>query len=488
MEARQDLFLPFLQPLLDNPDSRYQLRSFSDGDLWQPSKYAAEGLILDVEKAGTQRSPFLIVANLAGQSRKDAPGRSLRGWNSHIKALDMAHAVRHKLGFQAYGPTRMLMWVADEEKRAILPRTVHYRSKVAVALESAFHVEEIAGAAPVATGARREDVSDIQSRKIVAQRMEAQNIYLPPNRLSEIKDIVLHSSDTSREWHADLQALEEGFKNYKLCQFVGGPPGPVGDFGKAGLRAKNAPKNTPEYDRLRMLRNILRGENKRIDKVNEILQHQEKIDKLDLEAHGEGVNLKEQEQMLKALDANIKNYKDQLESLTAKQLHHLAFLDDDRRAFAMDPQLLMWDRRKAEPLTVQEHEFYPSEPLALLDFQPKVDPTPITMDQSMYFEMIATLILGAKGTTTLKHLNTIAPGAYEALVPKVPAIQDPRKGGRRDVESVRARTLTLEMLHGLAVAWDKWLFKPRMNDLLTQVGVSHEEVGLRFRNSNKGSH
>jgi len=486
LEERQDLFLPFLQPLLDAPRSRYQLRNFYDIERWSPRTYIAERLIPDVEESGTQKSPFLIVANLADQQRNDAPSRKKRGWASHIKALDMAHNVTHNLGFQAYGPTRMLMWMGDEEKRAVLPRTVHYRSKVAVAIDSAFHVEEIAGAAPSAKGAHREDALELESGKKVALRTEAENTSVPPNRRSEIKDTIMHASDISREWHAELQVLENGFKNHEFSQVVGGPPGPVPDIGKAGTRAKSKPKNTPEYDRLRMLRNILRGENKRIENANRILQRQEEIDKLDRQAHRERIDPQEQSQILEALDAKIKDYKDQLASMSTKEVNHMLFLDDDRRAFAMDPPLLMWDRRKAEPLTVQDDEFYPSQHLALLDFQPRLNITPMTMEQSMYFETIATLLMGAKGTTNLKHLNTIAPGAYEALVPKVPAIQDPRRGGRRDIDSVRARCLTLEMLRGLAIAWDKWLFKPDMNDLLTQVGVSHEEQGLMFRKTNRG--
>lgn len=486
MEDRQDLFLPFLQPLLDAPDSRYRLRNFYDSEKWRPKEYVAEGLIPDIKGSAVEDSPFLIIANLANQKRNDAPGRVRRGWASHIKALDMAHSVIHKLGFQAYGPTRMLMWMDDEEKRAILPRTVHYRSKVAVTVESAFHVDEIAGAAPFAAGAHREDIFNVKSASKVAQQMKGEKIYLPPNRRSEINDIVMSSSDVSREWHAELQALEEGFKESKYSQVVGGSPGPVAERGKPGTPSKNGPKNTPEYDRLRILRNVLRGENRLFEKANSMLKHQEEIDKLDLEAHQEGIGPKEREQLLKTLDAKIEDYNGQLGSLSAKNLSQTLFLDDDRRAFAMDPPLLMWDRRKAEPLTTQDDEFYPQQCLALLDFQPKLNPTPMTMEQSTYFEALGTLLLGAKGITNLKHLNTIAPGAYEALVPKVPAIRDPRRGGRRDVESVRARTLTLEMLHGLAVAWDKWLFKPHMNDLLTHIGVSHEEDTLKFRRTNTG--
>ena len=480
LEDNQDIFLPFLQPLLDTPNSRYHLRSFADTAKWQPKQYIAEGLLPQLAEVNGEKSPVLIVANLADLS-KHAPGRTKRGWSSHIKALDMAYTVRHGLAFQGYGPTRLLMWVGEEEKRAILPRTVHYRSKIAVMMESAFHVEEIAGAAPSASGARREDALEIESGKRVALRMKAKDIFSPPDRRVDIKDIVMQSSDVSRAWHAEMRKLEQGFENHEFSKLVDGPTGPVADFGKPGKPARGRTKNTPEYNRLRTLRNILRGENKRSEKMNRILHDQEAIDKLDLEAHREHLDAEARVAMLKILDVKIQDYKSHLKSLPSTQVNSMLFLDDDRRALAMDPPLLMWDRRQAEPLIVQPDEFYPSQPLALLDFQPKTDIMPMTIEQSMYFKTIATQLMGVKGVNNLRHLNTIAPGAYEALVAQVPAIRDPKKGGRRDVDSVRARNLTLEMLQGLAVAWDKWLFKPEMNDLLTQLGVNHEEGGLAYR-------
>ena len=80
--------------------------------------------------------------------------------------------------------------------------------------------------------------------------------------------------------------------------------------------------------------------------------------------------------------------------------------------------------------------------------------------QEDYFDDIATHLMSVRGPATLHHLNKLAPGAFEALASKVPALRDPRKGGRRDIDFVRNRTLTPEVFHGLALAWDQWLFMP----------------------------
>ena len=159
-----------------------------------------------------------------------------------------------------------------------------------------------------------------------------------------------------------------------------------------------------------------------------------------------------------------------------KQLTKLIFLDDDRRAFAMNPPLLMWDRRKADPLLAREDEFYAPGQVALLDFQSKTtDEFPMTQEQSIYFDMISTSLFAPRGPATPKHLKTMAPGAFEALVPQVPAIRDPRKGGRYDVETVRVRAMTAEMIHGLALAWDNWVFKPSIEDALVTFGNNFED-------------
>ena len=475
MEPKQDIFLPYLKPLLDTPGSRYVLRGWHDKDRWQPQKYIEENLLPPLKESEgweQKQSPILIIANVAIQPIKSSTTNdSISHFNSsHIKSIDLAHAVRMQSAFQAYGPTRILMWVPDAEKRALVPRTVAYRGKVAVYLESTFHVEEVAGGAPLLTKARREDSLDMESSKLVAKRMEEAKVQTPPERQSKQIDTASKSS-TARAWHAEMEGLEKSFGNLEYAQFIGKPAAPL-----VSLKANNPFPVTPEYERLRTLRRTLSTQNKTIDKVNATLHKQEEIDRLDLAAHRAGIDAAEQKQELSVIDSKIEKFKDELSELNQKAQDRLLFLDDDRRAFSLDPPLLMWDRRRAEPLIVQPDEFYSAKELALLDFQPLPleKQFPLTWDQSIYFDMISTYLFGPRGATTLKHLNHSAPGAYEALVPHAPAIIDPAKGGRRDVESVRVRNLTPEMLWQLAKAWDDWLFKPSMSDIMTQFGVNYE--------------
>ena len=488
MEPKQNVYLPFLQPLLDTPGSRYRLRDWPNSHIWQPKRYVEEGLLHNAEGYGgppptteVPNNSILIIANLAGQ-RSKVVGESRAAMSAHVKAIDFSHAVRHQSGFQSYGPGRMLMWLSDEDKRPLLPRTVGYRGKLSIYMEANLNLEEIVGF-PHASDAkiRREDALNIHSSEQVAKRMQEKNIKIPLHRQARPGDRISNLSEVSRNWHRELQDLEESFQSGKFNQYVEGPAADLIDGDMSRGRSEKAKKKksvtlTPEYNRMMTLRYVANGQNVTIDRINTMLKTQEKIDKMDLELHRDNIKAEDQEELAKAMDSRIQDFKDEIETLTAKQMKALYFLDDDRRAFAMDPPLLMWDRRNAEPLSAHEDEFYAPGEIALLDFQPKsTNRFPMTSEQSFYFDLISTSLFGPAGKTTLKHLKTVAPGAYEALVPQVPAIRDPRKGGRYDIESMRVRALTPEMIHGLAVAWDKWVFKPPIEDTLTQFGTNWEE-------------
>lgn len=151
------------------------------------------------------------------------------------------------------------------------------------------------------------------------------------------------------------------------------------------------------------------------------------------------------------------------ESLIAK----FALMGDDRRALALDPPLLMWDRREAEPLLARDDEFYSPRKLALLDFRP-IAPRPWSMDQeqTILYDYLLTHMYYS-GIQTLKSLDHLAPGAFEAVAPHIPELKDPLKGGRYDIEEVRARTLTPELLYKVTLAWQRWHFRPSIQELLS---------------------
>jgi transcription factor 1 len=71
----------------------------------------------------------------------------------------------------------------------------------------------------------------------------------------------------------------------------------------------------------------------------------------------------------------------------------------------------------------------------------------------------------------VRGLDTLAPGAADDIVPLAPSLRDPKKGGRRNLEQLRVRMLTAEMIEELVVAWENWPFKPSMGELMLKMGV-----------------
>ena len=73
--------------------------------------------------------------------------------------------------------------------------------------------------------------------------------------------------------------------------------------------------------------------------------------------------------------------------------------------------------------------------------------------------------------TVPEALDELAFGAAEALIPQVPSLTDPKRGGSRDVNELTCRTLTTEMLEGLMDAWQKWPFRLTSREMLIKKGL-----------------
>jgi transcription factor 1 len=138
--------------------------------------------------------------------------------------------------------------------------------------------------------------------------------------------------------------------------------------------------------------------------------------------------------------------------------------------------VLSFDRRPYEPLQAAEHEFFPPTPHALLDFMPVQGEDwsiPGVASAEQVVEVARELfkfLYSLRGVALPPVLDRIAPNGAQDLIPMVPAITDPFKGGRFNPNSLRVRQLTHEMLRGLVMAWFEWPFRPE----LWELGVESE--------------
>lgn len=476
IEPIHEYHAPFLNPLVEAPSSKYHLRDWPFQESVHLDTYIKDGLMENREPGSAQVyktyagiDSILVFANLAR-------GRSVRNGNpghlsSHYRVLSFVNALRHGRGLHLNGPVRMLLWMADKDKNALLPQTVSIRKKIASQLEAYYHVEEIVGGSSRGPP-YRERALELESGERVAKRMEAAGIQIPANRQDDLQKEVetnrfaplrgdsVASSSTSRNWHRELHQLRKAFDQGEFSQLEGGPPGPH------ETKAKANAKLTPQFLRMRQLRSNARLGDRKQTALEGLLEAEAKIDSLQNELLHMDIDQATREDKLKEQRTIYDELKTALENKEPPFLAKFALLSDDRRALALDPPLLLWDRREAEPLVAQDEEFHTAHKLALLDFRPIV-PVQYSMDQelALYFDYLSTHLL-FNGSQTMKCLESLDPGAFEALALKVPELQDPRKCGRAFLEDMRTRNLTPELLYKLAIAWTQWPFRTPLTELV----------------------
>ncbi|KAL8733523.1 MAG: hypothetical protein Q9181_003556 [Wetmoreana brouardii] len=487
-------FLPRLEPLVSQPNSRYCLLDWGDGDQWEPDRFVAEGLLpaFDTHRSRGSNRSILVLANGSMSSGRLADQH--RYARTHLKLLDWVSDIRKGSGFHAGGSVRMLLWCPEKETFPLMPRTIQYRSKISLQLEMACHVEEIVSSGDTIRGKqqKRDQVIDLSSGRRVARTMQQLGIEVPPGRQIELQEQTQDfpakvgsddatqqpsaSSVQARGWHEELQDLRKMFQAGEFAQAEGLPLGK--SF--AVLPRGTGSKMTPEYARLVELERNLRHTQKRIKLVEELLQEQANIDALDLKAHDPALGERQRAAALREKHEKKKELEERLDNTKgAHTRQEFEYFKTDRKAYAQNPPLLMWDRRTAEPLKAYKEEFYPEKGLCLLDIEPiQPCPYPMTTAQDTFFSMLMTT-LWQNASDNLTVLDRIVPGAFDAVTSKVPPLRDPSRGGERSLRDLPIRRLTPEMAYGITMAWLNWPFKPDLVELLRKGSIYDDQDILR---------
>jgi transcription factor 1 len=475
------MYLPWLKPLIERPESRFHLRDWDAQTSFAPERYISDGLLpknLGGAGAATNcNNSLLIVANFAEGDKKIKQGN----WYSRIRGLiaDM----QTQQGLQAYGPVRMLVWLPAQIRRSLLPMTVSNRGPLALVFEMACHAEEIVATqiAPRKTAPRRAELLSIKSSIRVLMEMERRSIHMPPSRQSDVQkvaqewlrdfgDEIVTSGNyprelfaiTPRSWHRELEKLQGSFEGENLAAVH--PP--ISTHSEPLNSAANPRRFTSnqEYIRLRQLQNNLRHIQKNELIVESLIQDQCKIDSLERELRSGELDVLERDKKLRAQKKLEEQLKARVEQSSIRIRGLFMMQRDDSRALAQDPPLLMWDRRTAEPLLGYEDEVFPTAPFSLLDLQPHPgDLYPMSPELRGECMMIAKALF-LRGYGSIHALDHIAPGACSAVLPKVGVLRDPLRGGKLDLSVVPSHMLTTEMLYGITKAWNEWPLKPSADD------------------------
>ena len=473
---------PSLQALVDAPDSRYKVFPRKDFDLLNPDKYVESGFLPEfggLEKTSSQENglndSLLILANV-GTSHAYMNGKKATDISQRYALSHFANLLRLS-DFHRNGRVRMLMWMGNDEKSPFVPRSIYARRKAAIWGELTCRVEEVAGSSGDSQPKRREPKIDYDSYLRTAKRMENEGIELPLDRLdilprqmleakakghdanNNLESSELPSDHTlwhGRDWHTELQALQEDFAN--------------GVFSRSPKKGKGSSvqgATTPQHKRLKYLGRVERRQRKMADLMYELLDEQKVIDSIDVSIRQNSFKNDEerQEQVKKAKDISVRieEFKERMNGTIETYRARFEGALDERRAFYRDQPILQWDKRTVEPIIVRKEEFLPEKPLALIDFQPLPPPEiPLTKTQLLCLRALLHTFYIAPSQLLTTGLNILAPGAADALIPKVPSINNVQF----NLDDLRAQMLTPQMLIDLTIAFSKWPFRPTLDEVI----------------------
>lgn len=172
---------------------------------------------------------LLLVANLGYY-----PKKSYRGFPSISKLVQYqllnaarAHSLVHK-----YGLVRMLIWMPDDEKHSILPKSVVSRKKGAVQAEiTCSEIAEIASSTHLTYMGRREHSIDLESSLSAIENMNRAGVITPEGRehpvhlealklQTSVEAVRDQKSTVNWSYLPELEALEAQYKAGKFKRFT----------------------------------------------------------------------------------------------------------------------------------------------------------------------------------------------------------------------------------------------------------------------------
>ncbi|KFH46032.1 hypothetical protein ACRE_031340 [Hapsidospora chrysogenum ATCC 11550] len=401
---------------------------------------------------------LLVTANLATFPSK-------RLWNfdniATMVLYQLLSSIRSSGDFQRYGVVRMLIWVNDELKRPMLPRSILGRKRPAFAAElSCDWIHEVAGCDVPGASADRLSVRDqwvhYESAANTLRRMEEQGIVTPPGRETSMLKMVT----------ADPSLLNQ--------PLAGRRPPLVPRAYMAELEAMEAEgvelDDKSEQERLNQLRYRDRRDVKDSAVYLELLQLREAIFKM--------------EPSSAEFAAAKRDFDDRLENISKNMRNEYFLIQDGYHLFRHQAaQTLLWDRRAYEPLAIDLEEFYPNAPICLLDIQPKsMDPVfrqngPSSNRSGDYSSlMLRALFRSTTSPVYPTATDGLWPGFAEMARDHCPSLWDPALGGSpmSGHGSLKVRAMGETQWTELMKAWMRWPFRPEYLQMLGRSMDSEE--------------
>ncbi|KAF2752225.1 hypothetical protein M011DRAFT_393140 [Sporormia fimetaria CBS 119925] len=481
LEPLPEVFGEYLEPLVKKPGSKFRLvqgdASYFDGleQLLREGLFPHQNPLPAGSVPSREPNTTLLVTGTIVWNPKH-PGLNFFSMAGQM----LHHFIRTSWvneGYHVCGPVRSLLWVPSDDTKFALNKSAMAVSRTSAMVDKVAAVSEVVkpGHAQDDRHWVREARYEIESLVRAMQRMEKNGVAMPPHRRESIHAF----ADDIRKMTNDTGVMSTGALNdYLQAQEEAGvltvglvpeqirkqwlwemewkkrapPPPPIDEPKKKGRRP------VPEEQK-RLAR--ARASATRVLKVRTALD--ELVDfgysnyQLELKI-AEMEDGPQKEAMNRELDALMADFHEKVRNTDAHTRPSIATQLDERLALRSPTPLLQWDRRAYEPLVMQPDEIYPICPVSLLDIQPNIRPAEETDEEYEYLQDMASGLLTRKSSPVGEALETLHPGASQ-LIDQVPAIRDPKRGGRPRVEEMRARMLTQEMIAGLSKAFREWPFR-----------------------------
>lgn len=485
LEPDEALYAPFLEPILKDKGTRLIPKS---GIVWQDLSEILSPEYLpnqkefnrkDLSKDPPRNDTLLISMNLAMHPKRKY---MLFDSMSRMVVYQLLSSLRTSTLFQKYGQVRMLIWLPDDEKMGILPRTIQQRKKLAIEGElTTEYIGEVCGADSTLdeegdsvknrSMRTRPKQFELESIRLTLLRMREAGFVTPEGRDSRIMRQFLESglpleqpvpltdekAVYEKSFHKELSMLREQYE--------------------AGI----FDTKSPVYPRFKMLRAYSNWLEKRAERLLEFTRKHDAV----VEAYSEafrakassGADTEPTDELLAKAKKLNEDYNRECDSLAEYMIAQVNMMQDQLHALRQPAHLgplLLWDRRPYEPLPVKATDFFPNMACTLLDIQPKaMNPHlraigPGTNNAGDIFDMILSVLLQSVRDPIPKLLDQVWPGTAEGVMPLCDKLTDPAEGGSplTGAGAMGARATNEPQLMQLLDEFMKWHFRPSYADLV----------------------
>jgi transcription factor 1 len=508
MEPEPEYMEAFLRPLLEAPGSTYRhtdmfgahpreywpnyAKLLTDGQLMPPRETLAPG---DSRSLGIDHS-LLVTGNLVRRFDNRVASKKVRFAELTLQHMTWA-ALTGDL-FHTHGPVRMLWWCSDWVTSNVVPKNMTAASTFNVAMSVCGTVTPVVECPRVQeivrqTGpnlGRQETPSMVEEfNNRLRANMEGLGMSLPENRKvfwteanafdgrPGFKSPYTFDCQSIAKLTAAIATTENLWKRFRTAiAMVGSPREEEYKLMVAELRYPQVEGLVLAAAKISHTQNYYKLENGRrrcmiftdiflavIHLEVNYKELEEKMTTKSGETASDGNPSLPDD--LRALRERIVSLGDTIDENSKEIYPNYRQITEDQLAMFADPPRGNPHKRAFPSLQASPKDFLLSKAMSLLDFMPRtVDYTVPGLasrhEACATAQEILKAIFVQRGTPLLQRLESLAPNASTDLLPFLPTLHDPRKGGRLNPHQVVVRQVSDEMVDELVQAWYEWPFRP----------------------------